>query len=81
MELQIQQLHDKLQQMEQHQEDERRAREEQYEAERMARAEQTRNDVQRLFEEQMAEWMRSNPQFPGNNNRTGSQNNDGTDNS
>ena len=81
MELQIRQLQDKLQQMEQLQEDERMAREERDEAERIARAEQMRNEVQRLFQEQMDEFRRYMPHFPGNNNGSGGQNNDDTDNS
>ena len=91
MELQIRQLQDKLQQMEQLQEDERRAREERDvaerrareerdEAERIARAEQMRNEVQRIFQEQMAEFRRYMPHFPGNNDESGGQNNDDTDN-
>ena len=83
LELQIQQLQEELHQIRQQQQDERRAREEQQQEERRAREEQqqqerrareeqTRDDVQRLFDEQMARWMRSNPRYPDNN--------DGTDN-
>jgi TolA-binding protein len=72
LESQIQELQDKLKQMEERQEEANRLREE-----------QTRNDVQRMFLEMMAQWQRSNPPppYPHNYPPNNDGNNDGTNDS
>jgi TolA-binding protein len=66
LELQIKQLQDELHQMRQQHQEERSQMEQQQEEERRTREQQTRDEVTRLFNEQMQQWMRSNPRFgPG----------------